>query len=201
MSRNLSIELNFKNDERVVFRYGDLYPGSLLKVLRNSATKSINYPDIWVNLLNIFQQKFGPCREYLVFVSPLHTTVPSIQSVEEEVDELRARNAENSIFIEGETEGRKYLFFNAKSDNYLEDLVYRYYDSGMKIFLAKESVTTVQIGTALSPIGFEEGKCSTEVFKLIVEINFPAGNECFITAGVENEYLVKDALERLVFKK
>jgi hypothetical protein len=198
MDKELSFRKIFKDNERVVFKYEDFYPGSLLKVLRNSfkGREIADYPRIWLSLLSSLRQQFDQTDECLVFLSPLHTTILSSQSVEEEWEELKAKGVRNRIFIEGKTLDRGYLCFSVESEEYLEDLVYRFYDSGMKFFLLKDPLPTERIVAALSHVRFEEGECSTDVFGVIVEIGYPSGKECFITAEAERESSIKEALEK-----
>src|SRR5690606_39433875 len=68
----------------------------------------------------------------------LHPTSSSHSSIDEELMELRQANETNRILMEGEAKGRAYLCFGVTDVRYLEDLIYRYYDSGMKIFRSEE---------------------------------------------------------------
>lgn len=198
MKKELSLDLIYKNHNRVVFKFGDLYPGSLLKVLKNAITQreTVDYPDVWFKLVTALGKAFGALDEYLIFVSPLHTTSSHNRSIEEELDELRTKNGASRIFIEGETSDRKYFCFGVTDREYLEDLIYRYYDSGIKIFLQKAFLKKEEVISALSSMKFEEGELSPEVFSIVIEISFPSGKEFYMTAKPDNEFLIKEVIEK-----
>lgn len=194
----LSLDVIHRDGERVVFQFGDLYPGSLFQLLKKKIAerKSVDYASIWYRLVVSLQRALEANDEHLIFVSPLHPTSSSHSSIDEELMELRQANETNRILMEGEAKGRAYLCFGVTDVRYLEDLIYRYYDSGMKIFLQNEILTRERIASALSSIKFEEGDFSSRIFSVVIGIGFFSGKEFYVTAKSENEYLVKEVLEK-----
>lgn len=200
MSKALSIALVYKDHKKVVLKFGDLYPGSLSKVVKKAfkQQEAIDFPELWCKLAIALSRAFKLLDEHLILVSPLHATVPNNHSLEEELDELRRRNEENRIFIDGETNGRKYFCFGVTDKEYLEDLIYRYYDSGLKLMFQNKILKNEEVASALSSMAIREGEFSTDVFTLILEISFPSGKEFYVTARPEDEPLIRDVISQSV---